>query len=141
MNYNNYQHNQEYTQHMSLLVENSNLSIDVIKVILSYSGSKNYKSIYQQCLKDYMKNIKGTKVIYTVEYIYGNNHIYETDNDEYILIKVQMKSEYLKRYVINPEMEDLNDVEKMFYLVLINDVKQTDPINTYDIFITRYVDL
>ena len=134
MKHNYLHHQQEYTNHTTILIKSTNLPFDIIKNILTYSGSKNYLTIYKDCLKEFMKRIEGTKVVFYQEQIYGHDQVYVHNKDIYAIFRIQMNMIFLKRYIPTPETEELNDLEKLFYITLMG--IETFSINTIDVFST-----
>jgi hypothetical protein len=86
----------EYDEIDALLLaraEDTELPHGIIKEILLYIGCKNYLTIYQECLKEFMTKVQGTSYLYhvdathirTVEYMlrYNIQRLLDDGIDEY----------------------------------------------------------
>lgn len=135
-------HQQQYDTDMQLLINRTKFPLEVINHILSLSGSKNYYAIYQQCLKDLIQKINNTKVVYTIERLFGTK-IYNDDNTVHT---PQITIEYLRRYNLNSvpqNFDEFEETEKVFYIEwsLENydlDDDELHTINHYEMFITEW---
>ena len=114
-------HQQNFTNAKNVILK-TNLPIEMINEIMKYSCEKDYKTLYLNCLKDFMNKIESTKVFY---YEDEERIMYKGLNSigclkmSFIQYTVKLKNEYLFRYnsfQIPENITFLQPIDMIFYM-------------------------
>ena len=130
-------HQQNFTNTKNVLLK-TNLPIEMINEIMKYSCEKDYKTLYLNCLKDFMNKIETTKMFYYEDderIMYTGLNSIGCLKMSYIQYICKLKTEYLFRYNASQIPENitiLQPIDMIFYMFFdINFIFETISTKIY----------
>lgn len=117
------EHSQDYDVLNTMFVVYTSLPFQVIKKTMAYTGNKNYRTIYRQCIDEVVDIINDTGFLYHIEQMFDREfavHQLEDNKNKrrFRVVRHQQTTEYMKRYTINDDNKNLTPIELIFYFAL-----------------------